>query len=184
MLANLRALFGSVVDIILFRRGPEVLPASPALLAIAVASSVLVLVIMATVSSLPTGGILLEALVGTAVMLLWFRVALAVANKGERFLQTMTAIFSVNTLFLPAMVPLFAALLPYIQKADPANPPPAALFLIAMSLGLWGLIVAIRIVKSAFECPWLGAVLLVIGEISVSNLVGILIFGSRAPAAA
>ena len=38
MLANLRALFGVVVDIVLLRRGPEHLPASPALLAVTIAA--------------------------------------------------------------------------------------------------------------------------------------------------
>src|SRR5262245_58211863 len=73
MLANLRALFGSVVDIILFRRGPENLPASQALLAIVVALSILGSVAMSAVTALPTSNALLEGIVGSAVMLLWFR---------------------------------------------------------------------------------------------------------------
>jgi len=36
MLANLRALFGLLVDIVLLRRGPESLPASPSLLVIVI----------------------------------------------------------------------------------------------------------------------------------------------------
>ena len=41
MLANLRALFGVFVDIMLLRRGPEHLPASPVLLGIVVAVDVI-----------------------------------------------------------------------------------------------------------------------------------------------
>ena len=184
MLANLRALFGSVVDIILFRRGPENLPASQTLLAIVVALSLLVSVAMSTVTTLPTSDVLLGGIVGGAVMLLWFRVALSVVNKLERFLQTMTAIFGVNTLFQPVLVPLTAALLPYFEKADANVPTPAALFLIWLFVGLWGSIVVVRIVRAAFECPWIIAILLVVGEILTANTIGSLLLGVPTKAAA
>src|SRR5262245_46831421 len=98
MLANLRALFGSVIDIILLRRGPEALPASQTLLAIVVALNVFVPVVIFGLLALPVTSALLASLVSTAVTLLWFRGALALANKRERFLQTMTAILGVNVL--------------------------------------------------------------------------------------
>lgn len=183
MLANLRALFSSVVDIILFRRGPENLPASQALLAVLVAVSIVGSVIMSAVASLPTSNALLESVVGSAVMLLWFRVALAVAGKRERFLQTMTAIFGVNILFLPVMVPLLGALLPYLEKSDANTPPPAALFLITLLVGVWAFAVEIRIVRAAFECPWIGAVLLVIGEFFAAGFVAMLLFAPAATGA-
>ena len=47
----------------------------------------------------------LQLLVGTIVRLLWFQLAFTLANKPERFLQTATAIFGANTLFLPALIP-------------------------------------------------------------------------------
>jgi hypothetical protein len=180
MLVNLRALFGSVVDIILFRRGPENLPASQTLLAIVVALSVLGSTAMSAVSSLPASRALLEGVIGSAVMLAWFRIALALANKRERFLQTVTAIFGVNTLFLPAMVPLFGALLPYLEKADPNSPPPAALLLITLFVGIWALVVEVRIVRAAFECPWIGAILLVVGEFFAAGFVAMALFGNPA----
>jgi len=183
MLANLRALFGSVVDIILFRRGPENLPASQALLAIVVALSIVGLVAMSAVASLPASRALLGGLIGSGVMLLWFRAALALANKRERFLQAMTAMFGVNTLFLPLMVPLLGALAPYMEKADANTPPPPALLLIFMFVMVWGFVVEMRIVRAAFECPWLVAALLLIGEFFAANVVAMLFFGEPAKGA-
>ncbi len=184
MLANLRALFSGVVDIILLRGGPEKLPASQTLLAIVVGLSILGTLIMATVVALPTSNALLETIVGSAVMLLWFRAALAIANKLERYLQTMTAIFGVNAVFAPVIVPLQAALLTYVEKQDPATPVPTALFLITIFVWAWAFAVQLRIVKSAFECPWFGAVLLLVGESLVAILFGVLLFGAQAKAAA
>ena len=86
--------------------------------------------------------------------------------------------------FLPALVPLSNALRPYIEKADPTVAPPAALLLVTLWLMLWGFIVEIRIVKAAFECSWLGAVLLVVGESIAYVVVVALLFGSAAKGAA
>lgn len=180
MLANLRALFSSVIDIILFRRGPENLPVSTALLAILVAVSIVGSAVLSELTSLPTSNALLESILGSAVMLGWFRMALVLANKRERFLQTMTAIFGVNILFLPLMVPLLSALLPYLEKADANTPPPMALFLVTSFVGVWAFVVEIRIVRAAFECPWIGAVLLVIGEFFAAGLVAMLLIGAPA----
>jgi hypothetical protein len=182
MLANLRALFGGVIDIILFRRGPENLPVSYTLLTAVVVLSILGSVAMSAVVPLPRSNALLESAVGSAVMLLWFRAALALANKRERFVQTMTAIFGVNALFVPVMIPLLGALMPYLDKADPAIPAPAALILVAGVIGVWALSVEIRIVRTAFECPWVGAVLLVFGEIFAAAFVFMLLFGPAKPA--
>ena len=126
MLANLRALFGGVVDITFFRSGPESLPASQALLAIVVVLFIAVSVVMSALVSLPVADALAGAVLGSVVMLAWFRAALAIANKRERFLQTCTAIFGVNLVFQPALVPLAGALKPYFEKADPTVAPPAA----------------------------------------------------------
>jgi hypothetical protein len=110
-------------------------------------------------------------------MLLWYRLALIIAGKPERFLQTLTAIFAVQVLFIPIMVPLFGALLPYVQKADPAVPVPAALFIVTMIVFVWGLLVEVRIVRTAFDCPWIGGFLLVLGEFFAGIFVAALLFG-------
>jgi hypothetical protein len=127
---------------------------------------------------------LLLAIIGSAVMLLWFRTALAFANKRERFLQMMTAMFGTNSFFLPAAVPLSAAIQPYFEKADPTVAPPLALMLMGTVIGIWALAVEIRIVKATFECPWIGAALLVIGEFFAAITLASLLFGGAAKAAA
>ncbi len=73
----------------------------------------------------------MQLVVGTVVSLLWFRAAFSLANKPERFLQTSVAMFGTTTLFMPALIPMIATLLPYIEKPDPAVNPPAALSLLA-----------------------------------------------------
>ncbi|HET9863314.1 MAG TPA: hypothetical protein VFP37_07705 [Steroidobacteraceae bacterium] len=177
MLVNLRALFGVVLDIILLRRGPEQLPASPTLLVAAVVLYVAGFSFFVLVLPLTLPAALIQSALGAAVMLLWFRIALAIAGKPERFLQTLTAIFAVNVMFLPILVPLLGAVLPYLEKADPSVPIPAALVIVTMIVGIWGLLVEVHIVRAAFECPWVGGFLLVVGEIFASVFVASLLFG-------
>jgi hypothetical protein len=178
MLVNLRLLLGVIVDIILMRRGPEHLPASNAILAIVVALYLAVYAIATVASPAAPENWPLLLLVSTGIALLWFRLALVLLKKRERYAQTMTAFFGTNTLFLPALVPLAAMLLPYLQKkAEEGAAPPAALAFIYMILAIWLLVVQVRIVHTAFEWPYFAAVLFMFGQGFVNLLVFIILFG-------
>lgn len=158
------------------------MPVSLALLIFVVALSVVATAIMGAATGLALPNALLQAAVGSAVMLLWFHVALALARKRERFLQTMTALFGVNVLFVPVMTPLMAAVLPYLEKPDAAVSPPAGAMLLLFAIGLWALVVEVRVIRSAFEVPGIVALLLVIGEIVAAGIIGSLLFGQPANA--
>jgi hypothetical protein len=164
MLAILRALFGRLVDIILLRRGPEQLPASRTLLALMITLNFLGSLIWAGVVSVRLVDAVLQSVIACSVMLLWYHWALHIAQKRERYLQTLTALFGVSAMFLPVLMPLVGAMMPYLEKADPNSPPPAALLIMTMVVLFWGLLVNVRIVRVSFETSWVGAVLLVLGE--------------------
>ena len=177
MLANLRALFGVVVDIVLLRRGPEHLPASPALLGCLVVLSIIGTGLMSLVMPVSMPVALGQGIVEAVVVLLWFRTALKAAGKQERFLQTMTAMFAVEVLLRPIVIPLWGALAPFVSKPDPNTPPPAALFLVTMFIGVWAFVVYVRIVRLAFEWPWFLAFLLLVGQFCAVVVVISLLFG-------
>jgi hypothetical protein len=179
MLANLRALFGVVVDIILLRRGPEQLPASSVLLAATVATYLAIsAMVIASVSTRDTNWPL-ELLIGTATMLVWYRVALQLAKKRERFAQTMTATFGVSTIFAPLLLPMLGSAIAQVQaKQQPSQ----LITLLALFLMVWMVVVLVRIVSAAFEWPWPAALLLVIGQEVFSILVFVLVFGAPAGA--
>jgi hypothetical protein len=179
MLANLRALFGCLFDIILLRRGPESLPASPVLLVIAVALYVVLYAIgyhlfLRPIMPEPAETSFVQIAAGALLTLLWFRIAFQLARKPERFLQTMIATFAADTMAIPAL-PLLAAIMQYTKPGDTAAP--ILLLLSAAVVGIWILAVLIHIVKSAFEWSWVQAALMVIGSnIGVAILLA-LIFG-------
>ncbi|HUQ11344.1 MAG TPA: hypothetical protein VM146_13605 [Steroidobacteraceae bacterium] len=182
MLANLRALFGVVIDIVLLRRGPEHLPASQALLVVMAVVSTVANALLVVALGVGIGPALLMCAVASVVMVAWFRFLLSMANKRERFLQTLTALFSISALFLPLLIPVLPPLAPYFENPQPAEPPPALPMLIGAAIGFWALLLEIRIVRAAFECPWVVAIMLVLSEIFVSNIVGMILFGGGKPA--
>ena len=114
MLANLRALFSVVVDIILLRRGPEQLPASTVLLYATVGIYLVISAMVVASVSTPDGNWPLELIIGAASMLVWYQVALQLAKKRERYPQTMTAMFGVSTIFAPLLVPM---LIPWPRRS-------------------------------------------------------------------
>ena len=177
MLVNLRALFVRVVDIVLLRAGPETLPASPAILAIVVVMNAAVAGVV--VSFIPTVPPLTvpELIVNSLVPLAWYWMAFSLAKKPERFVQTATAVFGVNMLFQPFISPLFAALLPYIQKPDPNVPPPALLSLLFLFVTVWLTIVWVRIVHAAFEWPYLICFVFVLASNVVTLFIMAALFG-------
>jgi hypothetical protein len=183
MLANLRALFGVVVDIVLLRRGPEHLPASTALLLVAIALNLAVSAVLVAFApkSPPTWP--LQLIVGTLILLLWFRASFEVAQKRERFVQTMTAYILASTVFMPALVPLAAALQPFMADPENVKQPPAMVLIPAVVVLVWMVAVQARIVRAAFEWPWLLSIVFILAQNFVSAFLLALMFGTPRPEA-
>jgi hypothetical protein len=177
MLANLRALFSVLVDIILLRRGPEQLPASPVLLAVAIGVYLAISAMVVASQAVQDRNWPLELIIGTATMLIWYQVALHLARKRERFQQTMTAMFGVSTIFAPLLVPMLNSVVTQMQAKEQ---PSQFLSMLSLFLLVWLVVIFVRIVRSAFEWPWPAALLLVIGQEIFSILVFVLIFGGPA----
>lgn len=180
MLANLRALLGVVIDIILLRRGPEHLPASTLLLVI-VAGLYLFLVCLVGMSVGSFGAPqLLAVIIGIGATLLWYFGALSVVKKSERFVQLAIGMLAVSTVFTPLLGPMKNTLFAQIEAK--VSPPPL-LALLATFLVVWMIVVYVRMLRAAFEWPWPAALLLFIGQ-EIFVLFIILTFIGAPPAAA
>lgn len=178
MLVNLRALLGAIVDIILFRRGPESLPASVGLLAALIAVNGALSTLLLLLFPVGQEMSVWEMVVGVLVPLLWYWVAFSLASKPERYVQTMIALFGVNIVFQPMVAPLVATLAPYMIKQDPNLPPPAALSLLFFVIAIWALVVWVRIVRAAFEWPYIAVIIFVCGQAIAAIFVDLLLFST------
>jgi hypothetical protein len=180
MLANLRALFGVIVDIVLLRRGPEHVPASSTLLVVIVTVYVALytlayatFIVPAVPATPPTWA--LQIVMAVLLELLWFRAAFHIARKPERFVQTMIAMFAVSTLFVPALA-MVGTLMPYM-KEGPAAQPPAMLSFLTAFVGVWMVVVLIRIVRAAFEWTWPAAIFFFVAANFVPVILLAIVFG-------
>jgi hypothetical protein len=182
MLANLRALFGVVVDIVLLRRGPEHLPASPVLLAIVIGFYAVASIIVGKLVGPASGSAHLLPLLAFEIIatLLWYRVALQLAGKRERFVQAMTAMFAINLILLPLIIPLAA---PLVAQMQAQQDPSTLLKLIAFALLAWWIAANGNVIKSTFEWPWFAAILMLLAQKFSLSIAAELMFGGAAPPA-
>jgi hypothetical protein len=163
-------------DIALFRRGPEDVPASVALLAITVLvyliASLALSALMPVVEENRVALIALDSFFAIA----WYWVVLRLAGRPERFLQTSTAIFGYQTVLAPAFVTGTWLFLRYMK--DPVWQLPVSLLLLV--LAIWTLVVNSRILKAATEWPQFVCVALVILQALVSRLIELGLFPESA----
>jgi hypothetical protein len=126
----------------------------------------------------------IEVLVGIVVTLGWFHVALGLAKKRERFVQTMTALFAVRAIFTPPVIPLVATFRPFLAAAANATAANAAtipapsgpLAALVLFLMIWLLVIEVRIIRAAFEWSIGGALFLVLmQEFAVALVYGLLL---------
>lgn len=136
------------IDIVRMRRGPEDLPFDRSLL--------VVIVLVYGVLNLGIGLLLphtapplVPVLIDIAVTLASLHWLLRLARKPERFVQSATAMFGFQVVLAPVL--LFVAWMWVRYEQDPTWQLPVALLLFAM--GLWVLVVAARILRSATGWP-------------------------------
>jgi hypothetical protein len=178
MLANLRALFAVVIDIVLLRRGPEQLPASPLLLAISVGLYCVIAATVASTMGTADSRLPLEMAVIVSATLLWYRAALQIVKKPERFVQTATAMFATRALIAPLDLPVRLTVFTQVQAG---TQPSSVLALLFLFLLVWQFVINVRIVRAAFEWPLAGAIVMIIAQEFAVLLVVASLFGN-APA--
>ena len=180
MLANLRALLGVIVDIILLRRGPEHLPASTVLLALIVGLYLAVVGLVGMASPDFGARQMFAVVLGVGASLLWYYSALSAVKKRERFVQLATGMMAVCTVFTPLLEPMKMSL---FQQTEAKESPAQLYVLLMLFLVAWAMTIYVRMVRAAFEWPWPAALLLIIGqEIFALVIIYMFIGAPQAPA--
>jgi hypothetical protein len=160
-------LFKAFVDIALWRKGPQHLPASIVLLAIVAALDGVLTLIFTHGVDPAQKHLPLRILLEVVFSLGWIWLLLAVFRRPERFVQTATAIFGTSVLLTPLMFGMQGVL---------GNLADGSLLAVPMRLGLltlyvWYLLINAHIVRSALEVNLFMAIILtVLGTICVYAL--------------
>lgn len=170
------------IGIVRFRKGPEDVPASAALLLVALAGGVVLR--GATLALLPQSEqappVLFVALsMGMTLLFVWLVVQLA--RRPERFVQTATALFGAQVILTPALLATGWFFLSYGN--DPTWQAPAIMLRLAVEV--WVLLIVARIVRSATSWPMFACVgLAIANELLTLLVISAMIPGTEAAAAA
>jgi predicted neutral ceramidase superfamily lipid hydrolase len=183
MLANLRALFGVLLDIVLLRQGPDSLPGTREVFTVSLIAFLVTNVTTFALQATAGDRWPLHFLLSCVIMLLWYRLMLMLAQKRERYLQTISAIMLARAVFVPVVLPI-ALEVERRREALPPNTPPdgetSLIAFIGLILAVWMYVVLVRIVRSALEYPLLGSILVVVGEGMAALTMAVLLLGPPA----
>ncbi len=139
-------------EVAIFRRGPQDLPASQALLVLTVVVYWLVTFGAMTVQ-LPSGAAMLQAIADTALMIGFTWALLAVRSHLPRFSQTLTALAGTGTLLGLVALPVLAWLMRVADPADQTSADPSAVVpsLLLLFLMGWSIAVVAFILRHALD---------------------------------
>ena len=167
-----------LIDVMLFKRGPEDMPGNQSTLAASAAVYCILLFAQAVQIYAPAPSAA-QALLATVLLGLYVSVILRLRKVSNRFPQTATTMFSVGALVALVVIPPTRAMAPYWQAvsraSDPENVPmpPVLMLLVFVLLALWKLAVDSHVYRRALG----STVALGIGAAIGFEVLQIIVFG-------
>ena len=170
----MQALIRFFFELCLFRKAPQDLPASPALLGATLLADLLVGMLLAASVGLSPGQGLLQGLADVAFMLALLYGAQRLLDRLPRFQQTATALLGAG-----AMLGFVAALTLTLLPPGPDGEQSGAAAFLFLGLILWSILVTGHILRHAFDLRFgQGVGIAVIYNFFAYSLVGSLFSGT------
>lgn len=167
------AIFFRFIEIALFRKGPQDLPASGFLLGLTLACNVAVVslsVFLFQRSDLARGALQSILGLGSEILLVW--AILQAFNHSERLLQTLTAVLGVDTVISLAFIPLLVSM-PITPGAGQAS---AVQWLLLIGLLSWGVVALGGILRHAVNVSLFAGIMISLSyHIAVYSLVTVVV---------
>jgi len=161
------------VEIALFRRGPDSVPGGAQVLWLTIGMYVALTLVLQQLLPSRIPNMLWQIPVGLAFTLGWYGVLMYLANRPERFVQTVTAVFGFQLVMRPLLAP--------IDWLWPQLPKDSSLLVLVAGAALlllgWSLAVNARIIRAALECSVVAAAGLVLAEFLTSQVLFLAMIG-------
>jgi hypothetical protein len=171
--ADLAALARLYFAIAIWRRGPQDLPAVGILLPLTIAAYVLLSCAVGAVLPALHPGWLLQVLADALFMAMWYWLLLAIMRRRERYRQTATALFGLQTvLAAPSM-----AMIWLMQRVEQQPDLRLPVYIAALVLAIWTLVAIGHILRAALERPLALCLVLALLQMLVEELLFFRIFG-------
>jgi hypothetical protein len=164
--SSLRAIVNPFLEICLLRQGPQYLPSSGILLAIALISHTVASILMSNIS-LGTTTAVLSGVLGTLLLVLLPGTLLYVLRRNARIIQTVTALAGTGAIITFIALPLYGSMPGTEQGIDQGG---FALLLLFI-LTVWSVAIVGHIFRHALSIPYFFGLLLAAGFSLFSFLV-------------
>lgn len=166
-----------LVDLMLFRAGPQDLPGSQTTL---IASAVVYCIVLfaQVLVVAPAGAAAVQAVLATLLLGLYASSILGLRKLPNRFIQTATALYATGAVLTLIMIGPTHAMAPYLQQmaqaSDPQSvpTPPGLVAVIYLIAGVWGLAIYSHIYRHALDV----SILLGVGATIAFELLVLVIF--------
>jgi len=156
--SSLRAILNPFIQICLLRRGPQDLPTSGILLAIALAAHTVMSILLSKVS-LSAAFAMLSGVVDTVLLVVLTGALLTVQRRNARLIQTLTALAGTGAIITVIALPISG----WLHGADQAAGEGVFALLLLLILTGWSLAIAGHIFRHALSVPYfVGLVLAVV----------------------
>lgn len=146
-----------LVDLMLFRAGPQDLPGNRTTLVASAVAYCIVLFAQVLVVA-PTGAAAVQAILATFLLGLYASSILRLRKLPNRFTQTATALYATGAVLTLIMIGPTHAMAPYLQQmAQTSNPPqsvptpPGLVAVVYLIVGVWGLALYSHIYRHALD---------------------------------
>lgn len=157
-----------LIDLMLFRQGPEDMPGDQQSLILSIAAyailqSIQVLLVV------PVAGALIQAGLATVLLAVYIKAILRFRELPNRFNQTATALYASGAVLTLIMLAPTNALQPYIEELAQASDPaevetPSPLFALGyLLIGIWGLAISSFVYHRALDVSKVMGVVTAIG---------------------
>jgi hypothetical protein len=171
--ADLAALARLYFAIAIWRRGPQDLPAVGILLPLTIAAYVLLSCAVGAVLPALHPGWLLQVLADALFMAVWYWLLLVIMRRRERYLQTATALFGLQTvLAAPSM-----AMIWLMQRVEQQPSLRLPVYIAAVALAIWTLVAIGHILRATLERPLALCLVLALLQMLAEELLFFRIFG-------
>jgi hypothetical protein len=171
--ADLAALARLYLAIALWRRGPQELPVVGILLPLTIAAYVLVSALVGALLPSLRSGWLLQVAADALFVASWYWLLLAIAHRRERYLQTATALFGLQTVLAAPSMAVLWLMERFTQDVNLRVP----VYIAALGLAIWTLVAIGHILRAALERPLGICLVLALLQMLVEEFVFLAIFG-------
>ena len=150
MLVEAKVLFYTFLNICLFRRKPQDIPASTGLLFFTLSAYALTAIFLLLVTESPART-MISAILEVTILSGFVYILLMLTNKKSRYLQTLTSLYGIGAVLSLIALPVYILMSTYSDNQLSQDPLHSLSMLALACLAIWNLVIMSYVLRHALE---------------------------------